>query len=177
MRTLSLLTAAVILLAGCVEDTGPKQVGSIEGEVAAVVVPPNASATVRPGPEPVSIDAAIMLFEQVCISHYPDLKASEGAVRRLPFAQLPATGTYYHQKLDLSFKFIPEKRACSLVFGSREDPVQLAMMFGAVVSNGTSASIDMQGHAMASGPKGSRFEFGPTSKAGGRTYYHAVLFR
>jgi hypothetical protein len=163
-------------MAGCVETTGQTQVASVEGPVAAVITNVPVDPNVKPGPNTVSLVEATTLFDQVCVSHYPNLKASEAEIRKLPFKQA-STGTWFHQKLDLSFKVMTERRACSLIFGSREDPMQLALAMAAESTRSQEVGFSLTGQTVTKGPAGSTFEFSPTSRGSNRTYFHAVLYK
>jgi hypothetical protein len=167
---------APLALSACVESTGQTQVASVEGPVAAVITNIPVDPNVKPGPNAVRLTEATALFDKVCVSHYPNLKASEAEIRKMPFKQA-TTGTWFHQTLDLSFKLIPERRACSLVFGSREDPMQLALAMAAQATRNQEMGFSLSGQTMTKGPAGSTFEFSPTSRTSNRTYFHAVLYR
>lgn len=170
------LVFAALALSACVETAGQTQVASIEGPVVAVITAKPDDENVAPGPKAVGLVEAVGLFDRVCASHYPDLKASEAEIRKLPFRQA-TTGTWFHQQLDLSIKLIPDRRACSMVFGSREDPLQLGLAIGVTASSTQKVGISTAGQVTTQGPKGSTFEFGPTSRTSNRTYFHAVLFK
>jgi hypothetical protein len=175
-RLLPLALLATLILSACVSPTGQTQVASVEGPVAAVITNVPVDPNVKPGPTAVSLVDATMMFDRVCVSHYPDLKASEAEIRKMPFRQA-STGTWFHQQLDLSFKLIPERRACSLVFGSREDPMQLALALAAQATRNQQVGFALTGQTMTKGPAGSTFEFSPTSRGSNRSYFHAVLYR
>lgn len=167
---------AALSLSACVETTGQTQVASIEGPVAAVITRPPQGEAVRPGSRPVSLDQAVQLFQQVCVANPGNLKAAEAVVRGLPFRQA-STGTWFHQNLDLSIKLIPERRACSMVFGSRENPLQLSLALAVASTVDGKVDLGFPVGSRTRGPNGTAFEFGSTSATSNRTYFHAVLYK
>ncbi len=174
--TAPLIVVGLAILAGCTNTTGTAIPVSVEGPVAAVIVPSDKSS-VGPGPAVVDGAMAAELFADICGSTYPNLKAATAKLAKGPYRQQPQTGTWYHRDLDLSFKIIPEQRACSQVFGTQDDAGPLGLLYAVSVSSTDKVAIDPASNAtMTSGPHGSVFEFAVTGKVRGRSYIHAVLY-
>lgn len=160
-RRLSLCLAAVAL-AGCVASA-PAENGGVSSR----------DSGVGPGSDPVDEVSAGMIFSSVCGDTAPSFRKAPAAMAKMPFRQRPETGTYYHQNLDLSVKLMPKR--CSMVFGSRADAGQLAILLTAA-SKSTEVVIDPNTNAArGKGPKGTRVEFDPMNMRDLSPMYRAVL--
>ncbi|MGB5069289.1 MAG: hypothetical protein WBO29_18175 [Albidovulum sp.] len=169
MKTPVALTAgllAALVLGGCVTPDPASQ------------APVSAPATdVGPGPAQADGTSAGVIFSSVCADTAPSFRQAPAILAKMPFRQHPTTGTYYHQNLDLSVKLMPKR--CSMVFSSRENPMQLGLglaAFAAVDSGSNQMGIDPDTGASATkGKGGTAFEFVPLGRANGRNMYRAVL--
>jgi hypothetical protein len=157
---------AALVLAGCVTPDG--------STVAASSAQPS-----QVGPGDASVDgmSAGMIFNQVCSDTAPGFKKAPAIMAKMPFRQNPTTGTYYHQKLDLSIKLMPKR--CSMVFSSKEKPMQLGLVLALEVgldsgSNEVGFNPD-NGTSATKGKGGTAFEFTPLGRAHGRNMFRAVL--
>ena len=97
MRVLAVISAC-FALSGCLEATSTSQNGP------------------KPGSSLISPSAAGALFARACIENLPDFSNMPNDLPRASFAQAPATGTYFHQRYNLSINADAER--CSLIFGS-----------------------------------------------------------
>ena len=113
MRRILALVAGLGLLGGCVQ--------------------PPLDAEVGPGSEPVTARAATAMFQNVCVDTAPDFAAAPGRLTALQFRPHPRTGTFYHDRMNLSFKVFTQDghRICSIVFAPRDDLRQTARMLAA----------------------------------------------
>ncbi|MGB5557049.1 MAG: hypothetical protein WBN04_03450 [Paracoccaceae bacterium] len=160
MAILGGLTALV--LGGCASTEGTR--------TAAASAP---GSEVGPGPAAVDAVSASKLFNDVCGKTAPSFRKAPAVMAELPFRQNTATGTYYHQSLDLSFKLLPKR--CSMVFGSVERSSMLGLAM-ATSTGANEASFDpISGAATSNGPKGTSLEFQPVAELKGRAMYRAVL--
>ncbi len=114
---LRIITAAFLCgfaLSGCMDSQPPQSV---------------AENSVNVGETPAPVAVASVLFTKVCVETLPSFANAQKHLKAPEFEQNPSTGIYYHQKYDLSFKLQRSKKqiACSMVFASTDDPLQLAM--------------------------------------------------
>lgn len=180
LRLLSVFAMAAFTLAGCMESQQQNSpiatTGSGDEQVVAVLTDP-ASEAVLPGSKAADWDEALGIFESVCVKTYPNMTAAKAAVSKLPFAVNPQTGTYYHKNLDLSIKlFEGRPKACSLVFGSRQDFLEVAIPFAAITGSGANIEIfETPRSAVTTGPNNSTFVIQPFGNDPKRNYYNAVL--
>ncbi len=114
VATRMLLSAAVLVLAACVEQTA-------------------SSGDVGPGPELADPVIASMMFSDVCVDTAPSFAGAPRVLQSLPFRQHPETGTYYHTNLNLSFKVFSDggRRICSIVFATDEAPGPTTLILAA----------------------------------------------
>ncbi|MGB3178944.1 MAG: hypothetical protein WBH14_13470 [Albidovulum sp.] len=178
MRYVTLISALLssVLLSACVaEKPSAPQVAGNSG-VGALITSAR-SGQVVPGPDPVDMATAANMFDSVCKETQPSLARAEKVVRSLPFTQDPKTGTYFHKKLDLSVKLVRDNGgACSMVFGSKEEPMVLALALAMSVSSNGEIGVDAANGASATkGPGNSEFTFLTVNRMRNRTYFHAVL--
>ena len=150
--------------------------------VAAVLAGGGASAEDLAGSKPVGIENATNMFQKICVETLPDFKRAKAILDASGFAANPETGTLYHPTLNLSFKVKSGKAngACSMVFVSRTDPLQLgiALSTAAVTSGRGDGGVGMDpqtGFAQVDLGKGTIMTFEPSMKMGGDRYYHAVI--
>lgn len=95
--------------------------------------PQRTEAGLTIGTENVESVSGSIMFGQICADTYPDFDKARQALAAMPFKQNPNTGTYYHQNVDMSVKLIDNgaDHICSMVFGSKDDPDGLAIIFAA----------------------------------------------
>lgn len=157
------LGSLAAVLAGCVQPTS--------------AVAPAVDSGVGPGSASVDEMDASMIFSKVCGDTAPSFRKAPSVMKGMAFRQRPETGTYYHQNLDLSIKLFPKR--CSMVFGSKSDPLQLGLMLAAaagVNSGSNEVSVDPDSGASATkGPKGTSFRFEPGPLHDQYPMYRAVL--
>jgi hypothetical protein len=117
---------------------------------------------VGPGPDAADPAVAGDLFARVCEASAPSFAEAPAILRGLPFAQRPATGTWYHRQLDLSIRINPgNPESCSLVAGTN-----VAEPFERFVEGAQAAGIRGVGAVTVES------QFDPAS---GRTYVVARL--
>ena len=131
MRLAALLLGATVALSACVESN--------------TAAPPAGSSQVGPGARKADVVDASVMFRRVCVVTAPDMAAAKRELSKMPFVQNSATGTYYHQALDLSFKVRKEggQTVCSMVLGTTRSPasVELTMI---AAGQGGKADISVQ---------------------------------
>ena len=105
--------------------------------LAACAAPPS-SPNAGPGPVPAGGAAAGALFSQVCVANAGDLSGAASTLATLPFTQNANTGTYYHNRLNLSFNLA--RGECSLVFIS-DDPTPAVEFQAGAEATGINADV------------------------------------
>lgn len=145
---------------------------------------PAVSTTAGPGTRPVDFETAAQSLKAVCVDNYPGFKGTPAALSKLGFVQNPAFGTYYSPTYDMSVKLIPTGggTACSLVFSSREKPDVLAVGLSVVAAtkspDGVRASVGVDPRTSSARVPlrgGKTFQFSPSGKHSGKSYYRALM--
>ena len=144
------------------------------------------TSPVGPGPYAADHIIASQMFTEVCAKTYPSLSAAREAIDRLPFDQNSGTGTYYHRKIDLSFKLTqtPNMQVCSMVMGTNsKEALVVEITFGAAVgSSGITGDAPMSidpdtgSVRMAVKDKGD-FSVRLANTNRGRAYYNAAIIK
>jgi hypothetical protein len=182
-RIAAFAIAAGLLTTACVPETPGTQLTPAP-QAAAAATPPLGTA-------PVPLQAAVDFFGATCGLTGPRFESAPAFLQNNAFAQNPATGTWYHPTLTLSFKITDE---CSMVLGVQEEPfvIPIVLAQAALVSGGadpdgdftvgTEASADIvvsEGDESATSrrPDGLVATIERTRLLGGQTYYHAVMDR
>ncbi|OYW41708.1 MAG: hypothetical protein B7Z38_07080 [Rhodobacterales bacterium 12-64-8] len=88
---------------------------------------PALAETVGPGTEGLSSTAAASLFARVCIETRPKLAKAKAELASLGYVAHPDTGTFYDNRLDVSFKLLRGEGVCSRVIRSDDDPMQVVL--------------------------------------------------
>lgn len=87
----------------------------VAGKPAAIQVSDDA----QPGPNPISANRAVAVYEALCLKQLPKFAGTEqAAIAEGGFVKHRSFGTYYHQRDNLSVKLIND--GCSMVFQSTE---------------------------------------------------------
>ncbi len=166
IRSISLVIALSLGLIGCVETQPPAQ---------------TSPSAVVPGTHPVDSASAMSLISDICVDTLPRFANAPAVLAKMPFQQNPQTGTYYHRSLDLSIKLHTDKgrKICSMVFVSKDDPAQLALLIPiAASSQGGGNKIlvgpDMSQSAVALAG-GARLTFQPIGQNAGKKYYNITV--
>ena len=145
---------------------------------------PAISASAGPGSRTVDFETAAQSLKAACVDTYPSFKGTTAALAQLGFVQNPAFGTYYSRTHDMSVKLIPVRggKACSLVFSSREKPEVLAVGLSVVAAtqspDGSRASVGVDPRTSSARVPlrgGKTFEFTPSGKSSGKSYYRALM--
>ncbi|MFK7752298.1 MAG: hypothetical protein AB8B51_07085 [Sedimentitalea sp.] len=171
LRRLIGVLGVLAVLAGC-EDTLSTQSAS--------------QSSVRPGTSVVDGVIAATMFSSICIEAVPNFTQLPARLNTAAFKQNPETGTYYHQKLDLSVRFNKrggsEDGSCSMVFGSRDKAGEIALLVSsAALRKGASkpnATLALNPNTNSASTKligGSEFLFNPVQRHNGRGYYRAIV--
>lgn len=120
--TAATLALSALLLAGCVTGT-----------VKPALTASAASGGIGAGAAIPQDNAALALFDTVCIQTNVDPGQARAAMGQLPFRLNTASNVYYHRDLNLSF-FLgqgAEGPFCSIITASQGDPQNLARKFRA----------------------------------------------
>jgi hypothetical protein len=135
-------------------------------------------AAVGPGTQPAMTQDTINNFA-VCINSAPSFSQAEQQLRTMLFEQNSATGTWYHQSLNLSINVNADR--CSMVFASNEKPelLSLALAVGSTqgdANNHANIRVDPDNAASTTSARGgTTFNFTPAGQANGNSYFRAVL--
>jgi hypothetical protein len=138
---------------------------------------PAVAQGVSPGETPLGITEIVEQFGRACVKTLPEFSAAPDVLRDQGFVQNPATTTWFHQTLNLSFKLTPPKGGdqCSMVFVSKEDPDAIGLAL-AISSGGTTVYLDPDSAlAKAHREDDVRFFFEAGANYQGDQYYHAIL--
>lgn len=176
MRLASVVASVLILsMAGCVETQQAATSGSAPAGAAK-------AAQVGPGEESVDTLYASIAFADICVDTYGHPEKAKALLLAKGYVQHPQTGTFYNQRQNESFKLMGKN--CSMVFGTKDKPGQVAISFAVAVAsrvnpNPADARIETdldKAVAVTKGPKGSTFHIQPTGfELFGQTMFHAVL--
>ena len=168
MRRFLIALVSLAALSGCMQNV-PQETSASTAEVV-------------PGKSYVDLTTAGILFNNICLDTMPSFKVEQVAQLNTMFRQHPETGTYYHKYLDLSVKVQKHGngKACSMVFSSRKDPMELAIGMSAfpAIHSGKSnptVMVGQDGSASVQLARGAEFTFIATGRNGGRNYYRAAL--
>jgi len=93
-----------------------------------------------------------LLFETVCLNYAPSFAGTPAQLEGMGLFQQATTGTYYHTSLNLSVKLLERngKPVCSMVFGSRDEP----MMLSITMQTQTAPNVNTEFLALGPGPGG-----------------------
>ena len=167
IRRVFLVIGLSIGLSGCVETQPPAQ---------------TSRSTVVPGTHPVDPDTAVSILSDICVDTLPRFAKAPAVLAKMPFQQHPQTGTYYHRSLDLSIKLHSDKgrKICSMVFASKDDPAQLALLIPIAAASPQNKQIDVfvtpdMSQSTATLPRGAQLTFQPIGRDAGRNYYNATV--
>lgn len=137
--------------------------------------PPATTSSAVPGPTLVGVSQAVKYFGDVCVDNAPGFANAPAALAAPTFAQNPATTTYFHRQLNMSFKLIRERGGltCSMVFVSGADAEDLGLALAFRSSRQGQIGADPEtGIVAADGPGGTAMAFFPLDNS---NYYRAVL--
>lgn len=101
LRAAAISGAALLALSGCAETP--------------TAIPVSASA--GPGAQVLSAFDAGVIFADACLIRGPNFKGAAEGLRPHGFTQNAGTGTYFHNRANLSVKVRPAE--CSMVYGSK----------------------------------------------------------
>ena len=88
--------------------------------LSACSVPPDSipvSPTAGPGPATLAAFDAGVIFADVCLTRGPNFEDAVQGLSGFPFTQNANTGTFYHNRANLSVKVRPSQ--CSMVYGTK----------------------------------------------------------
>lgn len=101
--------------------------------LSACMAAPPESPTAVPGNTPVDPAVAAQLFAETCLATLPDHAGVPAVLAARPFTRNAATGTYYHDTLNLSFA--QRGSSCSMVFLTTDANPEDRFLAGARAAN------------------------------------------
>lgn len=171
-RPSPLAITALLALAAC-ETTAPPSGPILQASSA------TSPTTQMPlmGTTPVDLNWVRSMFHLMCYKVFPDPAAHEEELASAHFTRDPATGTYFHSSLQMSFRFDDN---CSMVFNARNntDAIEYLYALATVTAQGRPSRSDYDRDTeivTVDGPDGSHLVAQEISGPPGSHYIQAVL--
>ncbi len=135
-----------------------------------------------PGDAPLSVKTSNLLFQEICVKPFRNKTKFHTALANNGFEASPTSGTFYDHKRNVSFKWIANsgKPVCSMVFVSKEKPVELGLAFAMASAAPNSGRAEIQVDPNTSATRtpshsNSTMNFAPATRVKGKQYYRATL--